>query len=266
MPEPLHRGSSTPPRRITATPSNAFLPVLRPILERAGQAALAHFRSVRRDLKPDGSDITVADYAAEEVLVDGLTSAFPNMGVISEEGARVTGGEGTWYIDPIDGTGAFLDQLAHWGPTACLVRDDVIVAGAFWMPRLQELWFGERGHGAWLNGAALQPRWPATIRPYDALYLPSRYHRVDNKIPWRGKVRALGSTAAHLAQVAGGGGAAAVVPRWALWDLGCGIVMLEELGGVFTDLQFRPLDPIAQVGTPLIAGAPAAIHHLAPED
>ena len=120
--------------------------------------------------------------------------------------------------------------------------------------------------GAWRNGQRLEPAWPDMVRSWDALYAPSRFHRARRHIPWPGKVRALGSSAAHLAQVAAGGGLATVIPRWQLWDVGCGALLLEEVGGVLRTLDSRPFDPLAQPNTPFIAGAPAAIHHLERQD
>lgn len=254
----------------TSTRSTALAPVtadlrdpLRQILERGGAAALAGFRHVAAMRKPDGTEVTDADRAAEEVIVEGLLAAFPDASVLSEEGTRhegLTGGD-TWYVDPIDGTSAYLDQLAHWGPTACLVRNGTLVAGALWLPRIGEFWYAERGAGAWRDASRLAPADPGAPGRHHSLYLPSRFHR-RQPIEWPGRVRALGSSAVHLAQVACGGGVATVIPRWEPWDVGCGILLIEEAGRIVTTWSGEAVDIVGRPGRPLIAGTATALSHL----
>jgi fructose-1,6-bisphosphatase/inositol monophosphatase family enzyme len=105
----------------------------------------------------------------------------------------------------------------------------------------------------------LEPRAP---RADDLLFVPSRFHR-RGPVRWRGKVRALGSSAAHLCHVAGGAGLAAIVPKWNLWDVGAGTILLREVGGEVWDFEGRPFAPesVAE-GLPLVAGAPTALRAL----
>jgi len=156
---------------------------------------------------------------------------------------------------------AFLEQLAHWGPTVCLVRGGVLELGALYLPRLGEFWYARRGQGAWRDGVRLHVERVPQIERYHSMCVPSRFH-LAMPIAWPGKVRALGSSAVHLAQVACGGSIAAVIPRWSLWDVGCGLLLVEESGGVITDLAAQPLDPFRHPGAPILAGDPIAIRHL----
>jgi myo-inositol-1(or 4)-monophosphatase len=239
-------------------PHRAFLEHL---LRRAGDVALQSFRATTPRSKADGSQVTDADRAAEEIIVEGLSGEYPQMGIVGEEGTRTTGAEGTWYVDPIDGTSAFVEGLAHWGPTVCLVREGQIEVGAFHLPRLGETWYAARRLGAFRDDKRLLPIGPEKIQHNDSLYLPSRFHR-RAPIPWPGKVRGLGSTAAHLAHTAAGGAAATLVARWALWDVGCGILLVREAHRDLVDLTGGVFDPIDQPGQPFLAGAPAAIRLL----
>ncbi|MBN2800165.1 MAG: inositol monophosphatase [Deltaproteobacteria bacterium] len=237
-----------------------LLAALRPLLLSAGAVALDAFRRVGFDLKQDGSEVTEADRRAEAVLVEGLARAFPQHGVVGEEGTRVAGSAGTWYVDPLDGTSSFLQGMAHWGPTVCLVEDGALVAGAFWMPRLGELYHVVAGEGAWRGDQRLRGRWAKVPGRNDAVAVPSRFHRRD-RLAWPGKSRALGSTAAHLALTAGGGLQAALVPGWKLWDVGCGVLLVQEAGGRVVDLRGRAYDPRDPSG-PFWAGSPAALEVL----
>jgi fructose-1,6-bisphosphatase/inositol monophosphatase family enzyme len=243
-------------------PSEDLYRPLRELLVQAGAAALEGFRRDEARLKADGTEVTDADRAAEAILVDGLVRAYPEAAVESEEGRQHEGRDGgTWYVDPIDGTSAFLDGLAHWGPTVAFVRNGALLAGALWLPRIGEFWYAERGRGAWRDDVRLSPADPGPPGRHHSLYLPSRYHR---RMPfeWPGKVRALGSSAAHLAQVAGGGGVATVIPRWETWDVGCGILLVEEAGRTVSTLTGEPFDPMARRGEPFVAGTPAAVQYL----
>lgn len=211
--------------------------------------------------KPDGSQVTEADRAAEGVLVEGLARLFPGTAIAGEEGTVVAGSGGTWYVDPLDGTSAYLEGLGHWGPTVCLVDGDALRLGAFWLPRLREWWFAERGQGAWRDDVRLHPADPGPPQRLHSLYLPSRHHRVG-PLPWPGKVRALGSSAAHLAQVAGGGAVATLIPTWAMWDVGCGVLLVEEAGRKVVDRTGAPFDPVARPNQLFLAGAPHALDAL----
>lgn len=235
--------------------------ILDPLLRAAGDLAMSYFRRCTPEEKPDGSQVTEADRVVEAFLVEGLARHFPDHAIRSEEGGSVEGTGGCWYVDPIDGTSSFVEGLAHWGPTVCLERGGALVAGAFWQPRLGEFWYAEKGAGAWHGDTRLHAG-PATPHREQTLCLPSRFHRVG-PIPWPGKVRAVGSSAAHLALVAIGAAAAAVVPQWALWDVGCGALLLGEAGYPVVDQAGHPLDVASCApGTPLVAGSTGATRHL----
>jgi fructose-1,6-bisphosphatase/inositol monophosphatase family enzyme len=238
---------------------------LRAILDEAGIIALQWFRRVTPRAKADGTPVTEADRAVEEAIVERLLRAFPGESVLSEEGTQISGPAGApaWYVDPIDGTGAFVSQLAYWGPTLCRVSGGKLQVGAFLVPRLGEYWYAETGGGAWRDGERLlRPESREAIGRNDVLFAPSRFHR-RQPVPWPGKVRALGSSAAHLAHVAAGGGLVTVIPQWALWDVGCGVLLLREAGGVIWDCTGQAVEP-EQVpqDLPLLAGEPRALRTL----
>jgi myo-inositol-1(or 4)-monophosphatase len=234
--------------------------VLTELLDRAGAAALERFGRVRADLKADGSEVTEADRVASEILVEGLASAFPGVGVVSEEGEAVAGTGGRWHVDPIDGTAAFLEGLPTWGPTVCLVEDDQLVMGALHLPRVREHWFAMRGRGAFRDGQRMAPLADAPLTRRDSVCVPSRFHNLP-PLGWKGKVRCLGSSAIHLAQVASGGSVATVIPFWEIWDVGAGILLVEEVGGRVQDPAGQPLNPATE-RRPLVAGSALATAHL----
>ncbi len=226
---------------------------LKEALRQSGDVALKYFGQVRAEKKTDGSHITEADRACEAVLLKQLQRHFPGTGIISEEGAQHEGSQGTWHVDPIDGTSAFLERLAHWGPTVCLVKDNKLVLGALWIPLLEEFWYAREGGGAWRNDERLLPPRIERLQKSDALYVPSRFHRLDFS-NWQGKTRALGSSAVHLAQVAAGHAVATLIAQWNLWDVGCGALLVSEAGRSLCDRHGEPINLITQTGEPFLAG------------
>jgi fructose-1,6-bisphosphatase/inositol monophosphatase family enzyme len=185
---------------------------LRALLEEAGAASLRHFGDGAPRRKPDGTWVTDADLAAEAVLLDALRRDWPADAILSEERGSLPGaGPGRWLVDPLDGTSAFTEGLAHWGPTVARVvageAGERVQVGATWLPRLAEHFHYEEGQ-AWFNGAPLAPL--GTPGPRRVLYLPSGFHR-HYRVDFVGKTRCLGGTAAHLALVARGAAVAALV-------------------------------------------------------
>lgn len=215
-------------------------------------------------LKADGTWVTDADLAAHDAILNALAHEFPHDRVVSEEDQdhATTGAQGrTWFVDPLDGTHPYLEGLAHWGPTLSLVEDGRLVLGGFYQPRLGELWFAAHGGGAWCNDRPL-PRRDANPADHNAVLLvPSYAHRLG-PLPWRGRTRALGCTAAHLALVAAGGCAATVIGTWQTWDVGCGVLLVTEAGRSVVTLSGDAFDPMMHRQQPFLAAAPALIDPL----
>ena len=230
---------------------------LRPLLERAGAEGVARFRTAEVEQKADTSYVTDADRAAEQVLRDGLSQLFPGDSLVGEEGTRVEGAGGTWYIDPIDGTHGFVEGLAYWGPTVGRVVEGRVERGATWFPRLSEYFHATRGRGAFRNGQRLTPLDDRAPGRLDSVFVPSSFHRWFD-LHFSGKTRNLGSIAAHLAHVSTGGAAGCFVSAgWGPWDVVGGLCLLSEVQGVALTLQGDELDPIADRGSPFVAGSPA---------
>lgn len=236
--------------------------LLKELLEAAGDEGLRRLGQARVQSKPDRSIVTDADEAAERVLRAGLSRLFPDDGLVGEEGTRVEGGACTWYIDPIDGTNAFVEGLAHWGPTVGRVSEGRIDVGATWLPRTREYFFAERGRGAFLNGQPLPPLVGSEPTRRSSVFMPSSYHRWA-RLDHPGLVRNVGSNTAHLCLVAAGAAHACFISAgWSPWDVLAGLCLLGEVEGVATTLQGQTLDPLADVGAPFVAGSPLAAQRL----
>jgi myo-inositol-1(or 4)-monophosphatase len=246
------------------TPSTDAERALRTLLVEAGNLALTLPAEPNR--KHDGTLVTAADRAVEEVLVAGLRAAFPDDAIEGEEGTAVAGSSGAgWYVDPIDGTGAFVEGLPVWGPTVARVENERVRLAGFYVPRTRQYFAVSEGSAS-LDGAVLSS--PAAARsPERTLFVPSRLHQFFD-LRWGGKARSLGSTAAHLCLTAAGSARAAIVgPGWKPWDVLCGLAMIDATGG--TTHVFRadggggPLDPWRDSGLPFVAGDGDSVRWLA---
>lgn len=250
---------TTPPASLPGTAVDDVDAALRPLLCAAGEVALAGFRRVRADRKADGSVVTAVDRAAEAVLEDGLRAAFPHDGIEGEEGATHPGGPAVWVVDPLDGTRAFMEGLAHWGPSLARVEGGRVRAGATWLPRTRDYFYVREESDAFLGGAPLPDLTQEPGRPRGSIFLPSRF-LFHVRLDWPGRVRGLGSIAAHLALVATGGVEACIVgPGWSPWDTATGVALIRGVGGRVRTLDGAPLDFQTDVGSPFVAGTARAV-------
>jgi myo-inositol-1(or 4)-monophosphatase len=119
----------------------------------AGNIAQAHFRRsfTIENKAADGFDpVTSADRAIERVLRARIIERYPQHGIVAEEeGERAAGSEYTWFIDPIDGTRAFMTGSPLWGTLVGLTRQGKPLFGLLCQPVLEEIFFGGP-NGSWL--------------------------------------------------------------------------------------------------------------------
>ena len=207
---------------------------------------------VAAEYKGDVDLVTEADRASEKLIRERLKAAFPGHGVYGEEGTReALEAEYRWYVDPLDGTTNF----AHGFPAFCVVlglerrpkdlpanEDGEMTAGVIYDPLRDEMFVGERGKGAWLNGQqihvsktkTLQESLTATGFPSQKRHLnPNAYFYYQITLRSHG-VRRAGSAALDLAYVACG----RLDGFWEFnlnpWDTSAGALIVEEAGGTVT--------------------------------
>lgn len=140
------------------------LEACRAIAQQAGQTALRYYRTgIAFEAKPDDSPVTAADRACEQLIARELEAAFPDDGLLGEEGARKPSRSGRrWIIDPIDGTRDFVRGSPAWAVLLGLEADGAVVAGCAYLPALGELFAAARGGGAFMNGERIHASTVAT--------------------------------------------------------------------------------------------------------
>ncbi len=221
----------------------------------AGEETLRWFgaREIGLRTKENGTPVTAADLAAEQVLLARLLAAFPDDAVLAEESGARPGTSGyEWILDPIDGTKSFARSVPLYGTLVGLAHAGRPVVGVAYFPALGEMVYAGRGLGAhWvtgIGGRAPEVRRPAAAsaidRWEDACFCftsLSGFDRaglrpvLDRFLARAGLSRGWSDCYGHML-VATGRAEAMLDPRLAPWDCAALLPILEEAGGGFTDL------------------------------
>lgn len=211
---------------------------------------LEFFRSpeLRVEHKADGSLVTQADRATEELLRHQLQRTRPRDVVQGEEMPTTGHGNRRWVLDPIDGTVNYIRGVPVWATLIGLVVDDEPVLGLVAAPALSRRWWAAQGSGAWTGrtlSAARRIHVSDTSRIEHAsasfssigswLHRPERdgFLRLADRC-WR--TRAYGDFWSHTL-VAEGAVDLAVDPSLAVHDMAALAPIVVEAGGRFSDLS-----------------------------
>ena len=191
--------------------------------------------------------VTDADRAAEQAIVERISSVFPDHHILAEERGASSRGASPykWVIDPLDGT----TNYTHTFPAFCvsigLEIDGVIAMGVVFDPMRNELFVAEKDKGAACNGKPISVSHAPTLN--DALLVTGfsydvRHDKTDNNFNFfRGfvkraqGVRRTGSAAIDLCYVAMGRFDGFWEMKLAPWDVAAGSLMVTEAGGSIGD-------------------------------
>lgn len=209
----------------------------------AGDAIMdVHARGVAAEIKADGSPVTEADQAAEDILLAALARHAPDITVISEENAAshaLAAGSLFFLVDPLDGTKEFLrpDGQGAFTVNIGLVKDGVPVLGIVYAPALDRLFVGAAGMGAREISAGADRAIAVRSVPEDgALAVASRSHRDEATNNWLASygIENTIATGSSLKFCLVAAGEADVYPRFGPtmeWDTAAGDAVLRAAGG-----------------------------------
>jgi len=128
---------------------------LKTTITEAGTLAMGYFRGeLKMKTKSSPADyVTEADEAVSAFVVGKIQDKYPDHHIHSEELPEDInpGAQYEWVIDPIDGTRNFAFGIPFWGIIIALVKDGETLMGAVYNPLAGELFFAEKGKGAYLN-------------------------------------------------------------------------------------------------------------------
>ena len=230
---------------------SANLNIMIKAARKAGRGLVKDFREVENlqvSVKGAGDFVSRADLSAEKTLKDELMGARPTYGWLAEEGGEEEGQDPTrrWIVDPLDGTTNFLHGLPHWAVSIALEHKGQIVAGVVFDPAKDEMFFAEKGKGAFVNdgtrGGAdrrLRPSQrdifqdslfstgiPFLGRPGHAKFLKELHQVMGHSAG----VRRMGSAALDLAWTAAGRYDGFWERGLAPWDIAAGVLIAREAG------------------------------------
>ncbi|MEM9751705.1 MAG: inositol monophosphatase family protein [Pseudomonadota bacterium] len=221
-------------------------------------AARKAARSLRRDFgeveqlqvsrKGAADFVSAADVRAEEILVEELRKARPKYGFLLEEGGEIEGTDNSnrWIVDPLDGTTNFLHGLPHFAISIALERDREPYAGVIFNPITDELYWGEKGQGAFMNERRLRVSGRSdlseSIFATGIPFLGRGEHdqflgELRRIMAHTAGVRRWGAAALDLAFVAAGRYDGFWERGLAPWDVAAGMVLVREAGGVVETIE-----------------------------
>jgi myo-inositol-1(or 4)-monophosphatase len=235
---------------------SAHMTVMQNAAQRASKRLLRDFAEVEQlqvSVKGPGDFVSQADLRAEQSLRDDLNKARPGYAFLLEE----TGAFGAdnwawrWVVDPLDGTSNFLHGIPHWAISIGLERRladgaSEVVAGMIYAPAVDEMFWAEKGGGAFLNARRLRVSARremkeaifATGIPFAAVAARNRMafaRTLGVLMPQVAGIRRFGAAALDLAWTAAG----RYDGYWEFgvkpWDVAAGLLIVREAGGYATD-------------------------------
>jgi len=224
---------------------SANLNIMIKAARKAGRSLVKDFREVENlqvSMKGAGDFVSRADIAAENILKEELMGARPTYGWLGEEGGGAEGEDPTrrWIVDPLDGTTNFLHGLPHWAISIALEHKGQVVAGVVYDAAKDEMFFAEKGAGAWMNDTRL--RVSSRHRMIESIFatgvpfggradLPLTLQDLARLMPACAGVRRWGAAALDLAYVAAGRYEGFWERRLNAWDVAAGVIIVKEAGG-----------------------------------
>ncbi|HXG46804.1 MAG TPA: 3'(2'),5'-bisphosphate nucleotidase CysQ [Methylomirabilota bacterium] len=227
----------------------------------AARRAGARIQEVRADTavdtKADESPVTRADRESDDILKAALMP-LAQAAWLSEETADSEGrltARRVWVVDPLDGTKDFIEGIPEYAVAVALVQDEIPVLAVVHNPATGDTFWAERGGGAFRNGRRIHVAEGGTVL---ASRSETKYGEFAQFPSW--DVRPVGSIEYKLALVAAGEAAV----TWSRgpkheWDVCAGALIVQEAGGIATELAGTPLrfnQPRPKVRG-ILAGAPS---------
>ena len=238
------------------------------ILRQAGKLLLSSQAKQVEKKTGDANFVTEWDVTIQKFLQEKLSELFPEAAFFGEEDTEgnLHGlGKGyTFIIDPIDGTTNFIFGYRHSCISVALALGEELVAGFVYNPYSEELFRGQKGQGAYLNGQRLVMENREVSRGivsfgcarYQATDIDHLFSVVKELFFRSLSIRDGGSAAIDLCRVSSGSNVAYLELKLQPYDFAAAALLIREAGGIITQLDGSPvtLDQPCSI----LAGTPAA--------
>jgi myo-inositol-1(or 4)-monophosphatase len=230
---------------------SATLNVMTAAARKAGRPLVRDFgelENLQISKKGPADFVTSADKRTERILIEELSRVRPGYGFLAEEGGAVEGKDKShrFIIDPIDGTTNFMHGIPHFAISIGLERDGQMVAGVILNPVTDDLYYAEKGHGAYLNNKRLRvaerKELAMSVFATGLPFLGREGHEralaeVTALMNLSSGIRRFGAASLDMAYVAGGRFDGFWERGLQPWDVAAGIVLVREAGGMVGDLD-----------------------------
>ncbi len=215
--------------------------------------------------------VTKYDKLVEVFLREKLLAVLPEAGFMGEESMHQENWEAwewLFVVDPIDGTTNFVQGFANSAVSIGLLHHGKVQYGVVFNPYADELYWAERGKGAFLNGSPIRcgdrDLTHSLLMFGSALYYPELQKRTlrifEKAFPVVQDIRRFGSAALDLCYVASGKGGVFFEARLCPWDYAAGSLIAEEAGAVVSSMEGGALDLYRKCS--VLAGCPTAQRQL----
>jgi 3'(2'), 5'-bisphosphate nucleotidase len=257
-------------------PSDSTQKILN-ILEQASSIVLKYFNTeLAIEYKKDEFDpVTLADKESDEFIRKSLHNLFPNDLLLSEENPTLpeTYTGRVWMIDPLDGTRAFVKGSDTFSINIGLVEDGTPIFGCVAVPAQKKILFAEKTKGVFEKiGNTFKPMHTSLVTEIQNARLITRETKGDIR-PIEEKLNTIqflerfpgGSVGDKLSRVAAGLAEVHINTnnRISKWDTAASQIILEEAGGVLSDLDGKPIDYKTEavlLGRSFVASANKELH------
>ncbi len=216
---------------------------------KAGLLLLKDFKKIKEYSKRGHSKEikTIYDKASENLIKKLILAKYPEHSILSEETGYVErNSEYLWVVDPLDGTGNFVNGNPLFSVSIAFLENNKLKYGAIYFPVSNETFFAEKGKGAFLNGKRIRV---SRVDRIEKSYFVTcegveknkkrkakLYSRIISKAV---DIRKLGSGSLECAWVASGRAEAYLTFKVPPWDVAAGVLLVEEAGGRVSDFKGR---------------------------
>ncbi len=214
----------------------------------AGQIISDNLGRLTKDdvgLKQVSDFVTRVDKESEACIIRIIRERYPDHHILAEETVKQTVREGyRWIIDPLDGTTNYIHQYPVFCVSIALELHREVIAGVIFDPLRKDLFFAEKGKGAYLNEqpiivstiAACPDSLITTGFPFRRKEFIDQYLKLFKNVLFKvSDLRRAGSAALDLAYLAAGRCEGFFELGLSAWDIAAGSLIIEEAGGVITD-------------------------------
>lgn len=199
------------------------------------------------EYKDDKMPLTMADKNANDVIVNSLSKAFPNAGILSEESAddpENCNKEFCFIVDPLDGTKEFIKKNDEFTVNIALAQNGRVVMGVVYLPVKEELFYAAKGIGAYVDKDGQTNKIHVTDAISDLKMVVSKSHMSEKEEQllekYSNKITEMVQAGSSLKGCLVASGEADIYYRFGFtmeWDTAAMQAVCEEAGAIFRQMD-----------------------------